>query len=578
MKCTLLFFGILICSFFRVAGQTTFQGIFRGLITHATLDTVLKNIRVDVSGGGIQGKVSRLTSSDGSFEIEFTTPIIKDSLKFEVEGYRIRSYTSKGSINRIFKVVPEPFFLLEGIIVDENQNPVSNAQIEINLKSKDKYFYANEDGRFLLNILENISTRTAFKIITVDKGRNTFIAYNPKNYLFKVRKHAKWGVKNNKLFITLPVNQNEITPRNIISPAEQLTINELKEIIEKRSHLQKRYFRAKQRVEELSKKLEAAQAQRRKGIKIDLKNLRKLEAEINAYKDKTAVLEKLLDKEQRQNILSTILFVVILFTIFLILFYRNRALIQAKRNTLKLQKYSDELIQQSDQLKARNTFVHLLLSELNHRVNNNLTSITSKLQIATRRIKDDSAKEFMQEVLNYVEQLQHIQNQLNFNATFGDKESITQKEIEFYFHEMAETIVNLQLEAEQKPELIIEVKVATLKNEKLRLLGYVVFELINNSCKYAFPEDCIPSNPYIFIYLEQVDKHLKLSLGNNGVGLPKELFDEQETFRLDRIKSSKGLKIIDHLTQIDQGNFHISLNPTQDKAFTGAKFECTFKL
>lgn len=577
----ILFLLIFIISAFSLHAQTTNQtnkGVFTGKVVNAKNDQPVR-VTVIIKGEGIKGKISRTTNSSGFFELKLDNLTKNPHFEFNIPYYQIRSTTSSSSLDAIFNVTP--ILPIRGQVLDANGQPLKNIHLEIPTTDSTFKIYADAQGIFSFKPSRTLANNIKMNIIAIGTGKRFYNAYNIKDFRLNRKKHARWSKKNNRLSIILPPKEKATVQREAeASRYGDLSIRELKKLFKESSQLQKKYNEAKQKAEELSIKVIQLKQQNKKG-EMYADSLETLKEKETKLKERVKLLKEIrdrLEKEKEQYITVIILLITIAVTTFLALYYRNKAFKSKKRSLQEAQRYTAELNIKSQELQSSNTFVQLLLSELNHRVNNNLTSISSKLSIASRRIKDADAKAFLQEVINYVSKLQHIQHNLDFNAAFGNSDHLEKYEIERYFSEMADTIINLQPDLEQKPEVRLDININHLKNDKLRLLGYIAFELINNSCKYAFPEHEIPESPHIFIRLYQQNGHLKLTMGDNGIGMPPELFNEQGVFQLDKVTSSKGLKIIDHLTKTDQGGFNIGFTPTNGASFAGTHFECYFKL
>lgn len=164
----------------------------------------------------------------------------------------------------------------------------------------------------------------------------------------------------------------------------------------------------------------------------------------------------------------------------------------------------------SQSLKVKNSKIILLHQELNHRVKNNLSFMTSLVEMQGRRTQNIEARRILQETENRLAALSLVHSNL--------------------FHNDETSTVNL---ANYLTELVIQLeKIFTIPDKDLSImtdfidyhvnaddamrLGLIVNELITNSVKHAFID---VNNPQINIATSK-DKtgKLKLEYKDNGPG------------------------------------------------------------
>ena len=196
-------------------------------------------------------------------------------------------------------------------------------------------------------------------------------------------------------------------------------------------------------------------------------------------------------------------------------------------NQNRLKKLNNSLNIQKDQIK-------LLNQELNHRVKNNLTFMTSLLEMQARRISNFEAKEIIKESESRLKTLSLIHSNLFKN------ENDTEVNLKFYLSEIVNHLQSLfQL---NDKDLVINTEFIDYKinAEDAMRLGLIVNELITNSIKHAFDD---VKNPIINISTSiNIEKKLTLNYKDNGQGLQINTMDSKNTHSL-------GIKLISLLKE-----------------------------
>ncbi len=200
-----------------------------------------------------------------------------------------------------------------------------------------------------------------------------------------------------------------------------------------------------------------------------------------------------------------------------------------------------------EQLQASLRDKEVLLQEIHHRVKNNLQIISSLLYLQGNRIKDDQAREFIQDSRNRIDSMALVHE-------------ILYREIDFAGVNFAEYIKNLAMnlfdlykvsnsniffEVTVSPEILISL-------EQAIPCGLIINELITNALKHSF---IINQAGIVFVRLEtNLKQQIVLAVGNNGDRLPT-------NFELERTQSM-GLRLVMTLVQqlqgileLDQGDF-----------------------
>lgn len=213
-----------------------------------------------------------------------------------------------------------------------------------------------------------------------------------------------------------------------------------------------------------------------------------------------------------------------------------------------------------DEIKRSLHEKEILLKEIHHRVKNNLTVISSLLNLQSRYIKDkDDLKMFMES-----------QSRAKSMAIIHQKlySSRDLKHIDFddYIKTLSKDIFDVYVQNPSEINMFFDVEDIKLDINTSIPLGLILNELLTNTLKYAFPhnEQGISKNPEgkVTVKLHRRDEGYRLIVEDNGVGLPDD-FDMNNN-------SSLGLQLIKTLTQQIDG--HVSYSSDN-----GTRFVIDFK-
>lgn len=179
----------------------------------------------------------------------------------------------------------------------------------------------------------------------------------------------------------------------------------------------------------------------------------------------------------------------------------------------------------------------ILLSEVNHRVRNNLNVISSLLKLQKDTLKSKEAIDAINQSSLRVHSMAWVHNHLYKDTEMGDVD----------FKEYIEQLVQeIRYSTGIEKEIILKLEVDPIKIEveKAIPLGQIINELITNSIKHAFKGVL---NPEISVKILQLKEGIELIYKDNGKGY------ERNNVALD----SLGIFLINSLCdQIDgQGDF-----------------------
>ncbi|WP_452226632.1 histidine kinase dimerization/phosphoacceptor domain -containing protein [Lacinutrix cladophorae] len=192
-----------------------------------------------------------------------------------------------------------------------------------------------------------------------------------------------------------------------------------------------------------------------------------------------------------------------------------------------------------DKIKTKNQIItkalkdrELLLHETHHRVKNNLQMISSLLNLQSKYVNDEKAFEVLQNGRNRVQSMAILHKNL-----YAGKD-LTLVNIQEYFEELVNSILNSYKKAEKEIQVTIQAKEIDMEIESVVPIGLIVNELITNSLKHAF-EGEIDAKPEIKIVMNEYANTYELSVKDNGVGINEAITLEKstETFGQRLIKS-----------------------------------------
>jgi two-component sensor histidine kinase len=216
-------------------------------------------------------------------------------------------------------------------------------------------------------------------------------------------------------------------------------------------------------------------------------------------------------------------------------------------------KYSDEFGQLSAALTRMSGTIaelfkqkDLLLRELQHRVMNSLTLLSSLLEMQRRSTNSSVAKENLANARDRVIAMGTVYRQLYQTQTLEYVE----------FSEFLRTICSTSGSAyvgAKRPSIEVKADSLELSSQHAIALGMLTHELITNALKHAFSEGQSESVKVTLKHKKRRD--IELSIADRGRGLPT-------GFKIDNKSSSLGMKIVASTVRQLGGTLEINgLNP-----------------
>lgn len=196
--------------------------------------------------------------------------------------------------------------------------------------------------------------------------------------------------------------------------------------------------------------------------------------------------------------------------------------------------------QAAEQIKASLREKEVLLTELHHRVKNNLQVISSFLNLQSGYIEDAKTFEILKTAENRVISMALVHEQLSLSQNLAQVDSAS------YIKHLASNLFssyNINTDA-IKFKINID-KILLFVNTAIPC-GLIINELISNALKYAFPEG---RSGEIKMNFQSSRGEIIITVSDNGIGLPENV-DLQKT-------ESLGLQIVLDLTKQLQGKIEI---------------------
>ncbi len=155
----------------------------------------------------------------------------------------------------------------------------------------------------------------------------------------------------------------------------------------------------------------------------------------------------------------------------------------------------------------------LLLTEVHHRIKNNMSTIYWLLNLQADTMQDAAAIKALQDASSRIMSMMTLYNMLYKS---NDTESLLASD---YIGNLSQQILD---NFPQSPQITMTVEcgVFQLKAKQLQPLGILLNEIITNSVKHAFSGI---DHPRIEISCQKNDDFISLTLADNGIGLPQSI-------------------------------------------------------
>lgn len=201
-------------------------------------------------------------------------------------------------------------------------------------------------------------------------------------------------------------------------------------------------------------------------------------------------------------------------------------------------------IRAEDRIRGSLKEKDVLLSEVHHRVKNNLAIISALLSLQSRYLDDPKSKLLIKESQSRITAMAMVHEKLYRQKEFA------RIDVGDYVRSLAENVITT-FSIGRGIDIRSDVQDIHLEIDTLIPLGLIINELLTNSFKYAFEGFEGQNHPEIRISLQRLpdDAYLALSVEDNGKGLPAG-FDVNNSGGL-------GLTIVRTLVEQIAGSFYM---------------------
>ncbi len=197
-----------------------------------------------------------------------------------------------------------------------------------------------------------------------------------------------------------------------------------------------------------------------------------------------------------------------------------------------------------EEMRASLREKEVLLKEIHHRVKNNMQIIVSMLYLQSTEIKDPVSIQLYKETQDRVKSMALIHEKLY--------QSPDLEEVDFhaYVDHLLEYLARSYGVDRARIQLDPVVDNLALNLDVAVPCGLILNELVSNSLKYAFPGG---RAGYVRVSVTERDGHTRISVSDDGVGLPP-------GFKMEST-GSLGLRLVSTLTSQINGNLSFSSAP-----------------
>jgi two-component sensor histidine kinase/Tfp pilus assembly protein PilF len=227
---------------------------------------------------------------------------------------------------------------------------------------------------------------------------------------------------------------------------------------------------------------------------------------------------------------------ILVLIIFAALLYNRSRLKSNANKTLELKRR--QIDEQNEQLKKLLSEKEWLLKEIHHRVKNNLQIVISLLNTQSAYLENEDA-------LMAIQNSQHRMHAMSLiHQKLYQSDNLSMIDMSWYIYELISYIRECY-SSEKKVSFTMDIDKVFLDVSQAVPMGLIVNEAINNTVKYAFPEN---RKGEVIVTFKSIGKdYFELIVSDNGVGLP-------EDFNIDE-SESLGMNLMRGLTDQLDGTF-----------------------
>ena len=173
-----------------------------------------------------------------------------------------------------------------------------------------------------------------------------------------------------------------------------------------------------------------------------------------------------------------------------------------------------ERTRKQEQLVSRLKQKEVLLTEIHHRIKNNLSTITSLIEMELKDVDDEHAKYVLKNTYSRIRSMIEVHDLLCNKGIFDELE------LGLYFSKLTEKISETLSNPNKQVNINLRADTINLAAEKAMVCGLVLNELLINIYKHAFTN--VETGEIDIEILTKGSKRISLNVSDNGVGIPED--------------------------------------------------------
>jgi len=154
----------------------------------------------------------------------------------------------------------------------------------------------------------------------------------------------------------------------------------------------------------------------------------------------------------------------------------------------------------------------LLLTEVHHRLKNNLSTITALIEMELSDIEDNKATQLLQKTCTRIDSMTEVHNLL-YNSGFNNE-----VDLGHYLERLAGKISDILAKPSQKIDVEIRAESVQIDTERAMSCGLLLNELMVNCYKHAF-ENRSEGGRIRIKLTYSADHYVTLTVSDNGIGI-----------------------------------------------------------
>ena len=186
----------------------------------------------------------------------------------------------------------------------------------------------------------------------------------------------------------------------------------------------------------------------------------------------------------------------------------------------------------------------VLISEIHHRVKNNLAVISSLIDLQRLETDDEYVIDILQKTQNRIHSIAGV-HELLYNS--DDLSSIPFRQ---YLSNLINRHLDVYVEDKKKIDINIDSSVETLSINQALPLGVLISELVTNSFKHAFKDR---SEGEILLKVTSDKEKVQVLYSDNGPGFNKDDFEKGKGLGITIIKALIGQLHADYVLKSEEG-------------------------